>query len=288
MNLKPQIIPGWIVVDGPIGAGKTTLINKLKEELSMKGASVGLIEELIPDNLEEYYADPKTHAYPFQKRFVKLLAEQLNKMWTLMKLRRYDFILSDRYYASTRGFTRFQHAMGYLTDEQLEDVQSDLVLIQRAMPIFPEFYIFLMEPNNVCIERIKTRSRGGETDFTYLSSTNDYVKTFNLIPYSGRGPATKLDLFGSNKDLLADPKELELLSSKIHILYIQDVVLNSTKCKLYPQECEVELSKFLSSMKAFHSQHDALWADCILFLSGIHPNDVVPPIVEEGPSQSYQ
>lgn len=285
MNLKPQIVPGWIVLDGPIGAGKTTLIHKLKEELSMKGASVAIIEELIPDNLEDYYADPKKNAFSFQKKFVKLLAEQLNSMWTMLKLRRYDYILSDRYYASTRGFTRFQRAMDFLSDAEMEEIYADLVMVIRSLPIFPEFYIFMMETNDVCLERIKKRARSGETDERMLSLTNDYVKTFNLIPYAGQGPTTKLDLFGSNKELLADPRELEMLVSKIHILYIQDVVLNSTKCKLYPQEVEVELSTSLSNRKSFQSQQDALWADCVLLLSGIHPNDVVPPTDEEGQSQ---
>lgn len=288
MNLEPQILPGWIVIDGPIGAGKTTLINKLKEELSMKGASVGVIEELIPENLEEYYKNPKDEAFNFQKKFIRLLSEQLNKMWTMMKIRRYDYIICDRYYASVRGFIRLQHSLGYLTDEQLADVQADLVLVQRCLPILPEFYIFLMEPNNTCIERIRNRNRSGETNYDYLSLSNDYIKLFNLIPYYGQGPISKLDLLGSNKEFLPDPKKIELLSSKIHILYIQDVVLNSTKCKLYPQEIEVELSKFLSNMRSFQSQYDSIWSDCILLLNGIHPNDVVPPIVEEDPNLSCQ
>lgn len=61
----PILMPGLIVVDGPIGAGKTTFIGHLRDELVQSGARVRVVDETIPENLEEYYKDPTKNVFDF-------------------------------------------------------------------------------------------------------------------------------------------------------------------------------------------------------------------------------
>ncbi|EFO61792.1 Hypothetical protein GLP15_2179 [Giardia lamblia P15] len=70
MPNHPVTVPGLIVIDGPIGAGKTTFIEHLRDELVQSGARVRVIDEAIPPKLEEYYKDPARNVYAFQKAFV--------------------------------------------------------------------------------------------------------------------------------------------------------------------------------------------------------------------------
>ena len=70
-------VPGFIVVEGPIGVGKTTLANKL-------AASFGsdLLLEGADENpfIEKFYEDPSAAALPTQLFFLLQRARQLKAM----------------------------------------------------------------------------------------------------------------------------------------------------------------------------------------------------------------
>ena len=70
-------IPGYIVVEGPIGVGKTTLANKLA-----KSFGSDLLLEGADENpfLEKFYDDPKAAALPTQMFFLLQRARQLKAM----------------------------------------------------------------------------------------------------------------------------------------------------------------------------------------------------------------
>ena len=69
--------PGYIVVEGPIGVGKTTLANRLA-----KSFGSDLLLEGADENpfLEKFYDDPNAAALPTQLFFLLQRARQLKEM----------------------------------------------------------------------------------------------------------------------------------------------------------------------------------------------------------------
>ena len=66
--------PPYIVVEGPIGVGKTSLAHKLADDFSAR-----LLLEQVDSNpfLEEFYRDPKKLALPTQLYFLTSRTQQL-------------------------------------------------------------------------------------------------------------------------------------------------------------------------------------------------------------------
>ena len=59
--------PLYVVVEGPIGVGKTTLVHRLRERMDAR-----LILEVVEENpfLAKFYADPKRYAFQTQLFFL--------------------------------------------------------------------------------------------------------------------------------------------------------------------------------------------------------------------------
>ena len=74
--LKSEV-PGFIVIEGPIGVGKTTLANKLASSFGSDLLLEGADENPF---LEKFYADPAAAALPTQLFFLLQRARQLNAM----------------------------------------------------------------------------------------------------------------------------------------------------------------------------------------------------------------
>ena len=74
LTTKP---PGFIVVEGPIGVGKTTLANRLAHSFGSDLLLEGADENPF---LEKFYDDPKAAALPTQMFFLLQRARQLKAM----------------------------------------------------------------------------------------------------------------------------------------------------------------------------------------------------------------
>ena len=265
-TVHASIVPGLVVVDGPIGAGKTTLINRLKEELTEKGACVAVVKEVIPEDLDAYYADPEANAFEFQKRFVSILAHQFHLMSNLLESGTYDYVLCDRYYASTRGFIYYQQTKGWLTEEQVSELEAMLYLLIHADPRFPEFFIYLSEPAATCMERIGQRGRPGElnTDTLRLMETNNALDMYNSMPYVGFGPDTLTAKLGKLATRLCPQDELSRVARGVKVVYLTDVERNTTRARVLPQRERIELSHVLTFGRTFRRLRHQLLQDALL------------------------
>ena len=162
--------PEFIVVEGPIGVGKTTLANRL-------AASFGsdLLLEGADENpfLEKFYDDPNAAALPTQLFFLLQRARQLKEMNQgdmFNPVRVADFLIEkDRLFAE----------LTLDTDELdlYEQVYASLIIdVPR-----PDLVVYLQAPVEVLLERIQKRGLKHERfiEAAYLQRLCDsYIQFF--------------------------------------------------------------------------------------------------------------
>lgn len=163
--------PGYIVVEGPIGAGKTTLAKRLARSLDSE-----LILETPEENpfLQQFYRDPERTALPTQLSFLFQRAKQaqaLRQADMFRPTRVADFMME-----KDRLFARIN-----LTSEELN--LYNLVYQQLAIePPAPDLVIYLQAPVEVLRERIARRRHDYEKNISsaYLTRLVDaYVEFFH-------------------------------------------------------------------------------------------------------------
>ena len=192
--------PRYIVVDGPIGVGKTTLARRLAESLQAE-----LVLERPEQNpfLERFYRDPQSAALPAQLFFLlerTRTAQALRQSDLFKPVRVADFMLEkDRLFAELT-----------LNGDELrlyEQIYATLALDAPA----PDLVVYLQAPVDVLLERITRRAVAYEQSIgrPYLERVVDaYARFFHY--YEG-GPllivnAASIDLTAEDAsygDLLA-------------------------------------------------------------------------------------
>jgi deoxyadenosine/deoxycytidine kinase len=161
----------YIVVEGPIGVGKTSLVRKLAASL---GAETVLEQADENPFLERFYRNPRVGALPAQLYFLFQRAQQLaalNQQDLFAPLRVGDYLL-----AKDRLFARIT-----LDDDEFrlyEQVHEKLAIEAPK----PDLVVYLQAPANVLLERIARRGIGyeGLIDAAYLERLNDaYARFFH-------------------------------------------------------------------------------------------------------------
>ncbi|MFA5628092.1 MAG: deoxynucleoside kinase [Thiohalomonadaceae bacterium] len=148
---KSTASPRFIVVEGPIGVGKTTLAQRLAEtfgsDLMLEGADENPF-------LERFYQNPRSVALPTQLFFLFQRARQLQS-WRQSDLftpvRVADFLMQkDRLFAQLT-----------LDDDELRLYEQAYEHMTLHAPV-PDLVIYLQAPAEVLLERIEQRNRSYE------------------------------------------------------------------------------------------------------------------------------
>lgn len=162
-----------IVVEGPIGVGKTTLARKLADRF---GAQLVLEDPQSNPFLERFYRDPPRYALPTQLFFLFQRVHQLR-----------DFAQSDRFSQSAVSDFLFDKdplfARLNLSEAEFDLYQKTLETVS-AHPPRPDLVIYLQADPETLIERIRKRAIASEAniDETYLRALVDaYSRYFH--PY---------------------------------------------------------------------------------------------------------
>ena len=155
--------PRYIVVEGPIGVGKTSLVDLLAERLAAR-----TLLEVAEDNpfLPTFYRDPRRYAFQTQLWFL------LNRFRQQQELAQFDLfrqtLLADYLFAKDKIFA-------YLTLEDNELALYERVhgLLQVRVPT-PDLVIFLQATTDALLQRIAIRGKGyeREIDRKYLDDLN--------------------------------------------------------------------------------------------------------------------
>lgn len=169
-----------IVVAGNIGAGKTSLSERLGERLGWKTAF-----ESVADNpyLGDFYQDMRAWSFHLQIFFLGHRAEQYLEMARSPQ----SAILDRSIYEDAHIFARALHHMGNLSERDYRAYRRVFDLVVASLPP-PDLLIYLKAPVPVLIERIRRRGREIEKGITadYLSLLesfyDDWLQTFDICP----------------------------------------------------------------------------------------------------------
>lgn len=194
--------PDYIVVEGPIGVGKTTLAKRLAGTFHSD-----LMLELTDDNpfLSRFYADRRTFALPTQLCFLLQRARQIQNLRQTDMFRPVqvsDFLLEkDKLFANI-----------VLDDDELSLYQQVYEKLALDAPR-PDLVIYLQAPPEVLLRRVSERGHDYEKqiDRAYMQRVNNaYIEFFHYY-----NDAPLLIVNTDDFDLVGGDREYQLLLEQI-------------------------------------------------------------------------
>lgn len=208
----------YIVIEGNIGSGKTSLSKKMANALDSK-----LVLEEFSDNpfLPKFYKDQKRYAFPLELSFLAERYHQLKE-----ELNSYDLfkktIVSDYYFSKSLLFAKIT-----LPEDEFELYQRLFNIIYSNLPK-PDLYIFLYTDIDRLLRNIQQRGRSYEQEIKpeYLENIrNEYVNFLNkqvdfpvlLIDNSN------IDFVKNETDFLKIKEQLNKPWTKgVHVVSLED------------------------------------------------------------------
>jgi len=161
----------YLVIEGNIGAGKTTLAQMISEKYQAK-----LVLEQFADNpfLPKFYENQQQYSFPLEMAFLAERYNQLNK-----ELSHFDlfssFTVADYYFMKSLIF-----AQNTLQNDEYNLYRQFFNIIYDRMPK-PDLYVYLHKDPELLLKNIAKRGRSYETRITqdYLEKiTQGYFNFF--------------------------------------------------------------------------------------------------------------
>ncbi len=147
----------YLVIEGNIGAGKTSLASLLAEDTGSR-----LVLEAFSDNpfLAKFYEEPERYAFQLELSF---LSERYHQIKT--ELGHPDLfgqaVISDYYLAKSFIFSKYN-----LKDDEMKLFEKLFSIINLQAPK-PELYVYLHLPVEKLLDNIKQRGRSYEKHISY-------------------------------------------------------------------------------------------------------------------------
>ncbi|HFC01011.1 MAG TPA: deoxynucleoside kinase [Phaeodactylibacter sp.] len=168
----------FIAIEGNLGAGKTTLCQKLQENFNCK-----LLLEQFADNpfLANFYENQERYAFPVELFFMTERHKQLQEHLTQRDLFQ-ELIVADYFFVKTLLF-----AKNNLNAEEYRLFQRLFKVLNASFPK-PDLLVFLHRSVEGALSNIKKRGRDYEQDISkdYLQKVQDvyyeYIRTETSIP----------------------------------------------------------------------------------------------------------
>jgi deoxyguanosine kinase len=163
----------YIAFEGNIGAGKTTLANKISEDFNAK-----TVLERFADNpfLPKFYKDQNRYAFPLEMSFLADRYQQLSDDLAQFDLFK-DFVVADYHIFKSLIFAKIT-----LAEDEYRLYRNLFDIIYKEMPK-PDLYVYLYQNSDRLLQNIKKRGRAYEQNIEaeYLDKINngylDYIKS---------------------------------------------------------------------------------------------------------------
>jgi deoxyadenosine/deoxycytidine kinase len=198
-----QVKYNYLVIEGNIGAGKTTLATRIAEQFNGR-----LILEHFADNpfLPKFYQDPDKYSFPLELSFLASRYKQLNEELGSQDLFKV-FTVADYYFMKSLVF-----AASTLKGDEYNLYRQIFYIIYSSLPK-PDIYVYLHISTARLLENIKKRGRDYEKSITkeYLQKIQDsYFAFFKQNP--------------ENKYLVIDINEIDFIANRNHYSKIIDTI----------------------------------------------------------------
>ena len=193
----------YLVIEGNIGAGKTTLATMLSADFNSK-----LILEGFSDNpfLPKFYSDPAKYSFPLELSF---LAERYSQLKTDLASRDlfHELTIMDYYFMKSLIF-----AQNTLAPDEYNLYRKFFDIIYERLPK-PDLYVYLHLSENLLIENIRKRGRDYEQsiELSYLKTIREGY--FNFFSQQSDFPV-----------LIIDTSNVNFVKNNAHYQLIKDVI----------------------------------------------------------------
>jgi deoxyguanosine kinase len=193
----------YVVIEGNIGAGKTTLAGRIAEQFNAH-----LILEHFADNpfLPKFYKDPEKYSFPLELSFLASRYKQLREELVPQDLFK-SFSIADYYFMKSLVF-----AASTLTGDEFNLYRQIYYIIYGSLPK-PDIYVYLHLKPERLLENIEKRGRNYEKSITkeYLQKIQDsYFTFFKQNP--------------ENKYLVLDVNEIDFVENESHYTKVIDKI----------------------------------------------------------------
>ena len=193
----------YVVIEGNIGAGKTTLAGKIADQFNAR-----LILERFADNpfLPKFYSDPGKYSFPLELSFLADRYKQLKEELFAQELFK-TFTVADYYFMKSLVF-----AASTLKGEEYNLYRQIFYIIYGSLPK-PDIYVYLHLNPDRLLQNIERRGRIYEKSITkeYLRKIQDsYFSFFRQNP--------------ENKYLVIDINHIDFVENENHYIKIIDTI----------------------------------------------------------------
>ncbi len=155
----------YLVIEGNIGAGKTSLAQKIAEDTNSK-----LILEQFAENpfLPKFYKEPDRYAFPVELAFLADRYQQLKNEIAPRDLFQTKTV-SDYYFVKSLIFSK-----NTLKEDEYKLYKQLFNIIQQQLPL-PDLYVYLHLNTDNLIRNIRSRGRDYEKEIEaiYLMQIQD-------------------------------------------------------------------------------------------------------------------
>jgi len=197
----------YLVIEGNIGAGKTTLATMLSADLNSR-----LILEGFSDNpfLPKFYSDPAKYSFPLELSF---LAERYSQLKNDLANRDlfHDLTIMDYYFMKSLIF-----AQNTLAPDEYNLYRKFFDIIYERLPK-PDLYVYLHIPEDRLIENIRLRGRDYEQ-----SIESGYLRTIKEGYFNFFSQQTDFPV------LIIDTTNVDFVKNKTHYQRIKELIFENT------------------------------------------------------------
>jgi deoxyadenosine/deoxycytidine kinase len=193
----------YIVIEGNIGAGKTTLASMIARDYNAK-----LILERFADNpfLPKFYSDPSRYSFPLELSFLADRYRQLKEELMEQDLFR-SFTVADYYFMKSLVFSSKT-----LEQDEFSLYRQIFYIIYSSLPK-PDLYVYLHVPPERLLRNIALRGREYEKSITadYLNGIHESY--FNFFRQNPENRYLVLDI--SDIDFVANHEDYDRIKEMI-------------------------------------------------------------------------